>query len=380
MRSTETHASLVCGSTPRQFIVAVACVFFSFACSVSAGGEGAARSDLKQLELSRKSAELERISKELRTLERAKREFLMSQKACRKKLAGIEQRKADVDKALADIRLSLAELLKLEDSAILKPKDGHFKDLLTALRSLPRSGSSFIERRRAESMIDTEFSPDEAEAESVVKGLITEAREAMPEDKPTESLAFLERAKNFVVENEDDEVLKANIVEELKQIESGITKVSTETILTDMKSRQQPQCDALDSAIAGLETEIGNRAKLKADLETAVARLSDEIQSAADSSEARNKTLLTWATIGLIVVLPLLFLLMALFADPVKEKIIENRTLIELVSMAFLLLTIIMLGTANKLMPEAIGTLLGTIAGYIFGRHTFNGKDSENKT
>ena len=47
--------------------------------------------------------------------------------------------------------------------------------------------------------------------------------------------------------------------------------------------------------------------------------------------------------------------------------------LIEILSMGFLLLTVIMLGTGKLLTGESLAALLGTIAGYIFGR-----KVSEN--
>ncbi|MNJ79689.1 hypothetical protein D3C77_777860 [compost metagenome] len=38
--------------------------------------------------------------------------------------------------------------------------------------------------------------------------------------------------------------------------------------------------------------------------------------------------------------------------------------------MAFMLITIIILGTGEKLSKEILGTLLGTIAGYVFARGT----------
>lgn len=45
--------------------------------------------------------------------------------------------------------------------------------------------------------------------------------------------------------------------------------------------------------------------------------------------------------------------------------------------MAFMLITIIILGTGEKNSEESVGTLLGSIAGYIFGRMG-NERDENN--
>jgi hypothetical protein len=43
--------------------------------------------------------------------------------------------------------------------------------------------------------------------------------------------------------------------------------------------------------------------------------------------------------------------------------------------MAFMLITIIILGTGEKLSKEILGTLLGTIGGYVFARGTEDKKN-----
>ena len=52
-----------------------------------------------------------------------------------------------------------------------------------------------------------------------------------------------------------------------------------------------------------------------------------------------------------------------------KLKIVYNAR--QVITVAFLLLTVIILGTSGKLAAESLGTLLGTIAGYIFGRKLY---------
>jgi hypothetical protein len=57
-------------------------------------------------------------------------------------------------------------------------------------------------------------------------------------------------------------------------------------------------------------------------------------------------------------------------------RIINDRTLIEFGGMSFLLLTIIILSTIDKLEAQGLAALLGTIAGYIFGKST-SGRDQD---
>jgi len=63
-----------------------------------------------------------------------------------------------------------------------------------------------------------------------------------------------------------------------------------------------------------------------------------------------------------------LFLLVALMKQEVAKRLIENRTLFETVSLVFLMVTLVILGLAEKIGKETLGPLLGTIAGYLFGK------------
>ncbi|MFP2911249.1 hypothetical protein ACLESD_40735, partial [Pyxidicoccus sp. 3LFB2] len=77
---------------------------------------------------------------------------------------------------------------------------------------------------------------------------------------------------------------------------------------------------------------------------------------------------LTWAIIIMVVVLLLLYLATLLFKPEVQQTIFNQRILVEMIGMAFLLLTIIILGTGEKIDRAVLGTLLGTVGGYIFGQ------------
>ena len=76
---------------------------------------------------------------------------------------------------------------------------------------------------------------------------------------------------------------------------------------------------------------------------------------------------------GMIVAVLIMFLSLILSSknDTVKD-ILAKRTLIEIVSISFILLTMIILGTGQKIGGETLGALLGTIAGYIFGKSSRN--------
>ena len=80
-----------------------------------------------------------------------------------------------------------------------------------------------------------------------------------------------------------------------------------------------------------------------------------------------NKYLVT-AIVLMIVAMVALYFSLRLFKPEFAKTIIRHRLLIELLSMGFLLLTVIILGTVRILNTAALAALLGTMAGYIFAR------------
>ncbi|MBD3672025.1 MAG: hypothetical protein HUJ26_00750 [Planctomycetaceae bacterium] len=76
------------------------------------------------------------------------------------------------------------------------------------------------------------------------------------------------------------------------------------------------------------------------------------------------------AVYGMIATIIALFLLLRLFPSVLTRLIVRNRLLMEVLSMGFLLLTIIILGSAKLIEGQGLAGLLGTIAGYIFARKT----------
>lgn len=127
--------------------------------------------------------------------------------------------------------------------------------------------------------------------------------------------------------------------------------------LSDLQSSLKQLTDATDN-------ELALRKKRNEEIDVQLTELDDKLSSV---SAATDKQLIV-AVYMMIGALLVLFLGIRFLSTDIAKLIVENRSLVEVVSMAFLLLTIIILATGEKMPREAIGTLLGSIAGYIFGR------------
>lgn len=133
---------------------------------------------------------------------------------------------------------------------------------------------------------------------------------------------------------------------------------------------------AAESALKALRTQ--ERDSLR-DKRKALSNFIIEFKKLEKQDEARRESTdirLVYAVYGMIGVLLFLFLGLKVFTDDVAKALIVNRSLVEVVGMAFMLITIIILGTGEKLSKEILGTLLGTIAGYVFARGTEDGRAS----
>jgi hypothetical protein len=80
--------------------------------------------------------------------------------------------------------------------------------------------------------------------------------------------------------------------------------------------------------------------------------------------------MLVWAVFGMIATILTLFILMRWYPTALTDLLIEQRVFVEVLSMGFLLVTVIILGSAKLIMGEGLSGLLGTIAGYIFAKKT----------
>lgn len=99
--------------------------------------------------------------------------------------------------------------------------------------------------------------------------------------------------------------------------------------------------------------------------------IANQIQARAEKKEKQTVSVtgqMIYAVIMMICAIVLSFLALWIYKEPLSLAVVRERTFVDLLSMGFLLVTVIVLGTGGFLDRQAIGTLLGTIAGYIFTR------------
>lgn len=163
----------------------------------------------------------------------------------------------------------------------------------------------------------------------------------------------------------------------------GVTKVNpTEQYIAVKKVVEKAKAAELDEVNRSLKSELK---ELEDDIETLKESLALKVaeyqstQKSLETRKAQTDQSLVYAVYGMILVLLLLFLGLKVFTDEVAKSLIVNRSLVEVVGMAFMLITIIILGTGEKLSKEILGTLLGTIAGYVFARSTDDKKHNEDQ-
>lgn len=142
---------------------------------------------------------------------------------------------------------------------------------------------------------------------------------------------------------------------QVKDILTNPMKSARQNITNALKVRQSREA-ALKSAIETYTTEIENR---------------DEKDNIHDW--------LSIATLCMVGALVLLYVV-TLFANAHTQSLVfRQRILVEMIGMGFLLLTIIILGTGEKIEKAVLGTLLGTVAGYIFGQQVRAGQNSRRR-
>lgn len=129
-------------------------------------------------------------------------------------------------------------------------------------------------------------------------------------------------------------------------------KIAAETALKDIRAQERENLRDKRKELSNFILEF--------------KKLEKQDEKRRESTDIR----LVYAVYGMIAVLLCLFLGLKVFSDDVAKSLIVNRSLVEVVGMAFMLITIIILGTGEKLSKEILGTLLGTIAGYVFARGT----------
>ncbi|GAA4279306.1 coiled-coil domain-containing protein [Aquimarina mytili] len=162
------------------------------------------------------------------------------------------------------------------------------------------------------------------------------------------------RYRNKIIEMQGEEIIK--LTSEIEALD--ISKI--EALFDEYKTFQLEIVDFISE-------EVNEKIQsLKDDKKKIEKQIAEVDKSLGGQQEINNK--LVYAVYLMIVALVVLFMGLYFFQIEIAGKIIEKRSLVEVISMAFMLITIIILGTGDRIGNETLGTLLGTIAGYIFGR------------
>ncbi len=298
-------------------------------------------------------------------------------------LANYKQEVDGIKSSVSDAELDkyvqgdIAALLGMAQSAKdytgpLKDKSVEFKNIYDSVYSLRRSASSIyrVNFPRDEGSLETSSPRIQALRVKAQKtGSISFERVETP------ALDALYAAFHGIIDKDgnlsSDPKLKC---EDLKEkVVSLIPELSGlgDKLKSVFKKYKDSKLAALDAHLGAINAETADVQKLVSDERQKLADLTTKM-NATDVQAGTNQndilTRLTWAVYAMIVAIVLIFVALALFSDDMKKLIITERTMIELLSMSFLLLTVIILGTGKLINSDALGAVLGSIAGYIFGQ------------
>ncbi len=158
----------------------------------------------------------------------------------------------------------------------------------------------------------------------------------------------------------DEEIVRSEkILVELDEDTKAIGRISKDTVAATAAT------DALrKSLIEKIQNKMTrNQARIITLEETLAFR--DE-----DLNQYQINQLLVYAVYGMIASIIGSFILLRVYPSSLTGLVLEQRVIVEVLSMGFLLVTVIILGSAKIITGEGLAGLLGTIAGYIFVKKT----------
>lgn len=154
---------------------------------------------------------------------------------------------------------------------------------------------------------------------------------------------------------------------DIKSVASELAKLAPQAWTKSFEDSRQSSLIRIIDVLAKTASEIEARQVQVKRNEGLLANL-DKVLATKQSSQSILDQSLVYSIYGMILALTILFISLRFFPETLAIHMVQDRSLVEVMSMAFILLTIIILGTGEKIGKETLGTLLGTIAGYIFGR------------
>ena len=181
------------------------------------------------------------------------------------------------------------------------------------------------------------------------------------------------------------------IAEELPGLTSLVSKLRDKHYVDFSKPPFSGIAQEIDNSLLVLLRDQVNKAKeksgqtlsdaqsvLTAELTKVQQRISAETAELdSDNKELRSRELgqaslvsgnLIWIFIGIVVTIIAVLLILRVNSDDQSLLMIRERTAFELFATGMFLVTVIVLATGNLVEKTVLGTLLGTLAGYLFTR------------
>jgi hypothetical protein len=157
--------------------------------------------------------------------------------------------------------------------------------------------------------------------------------------------------------------LVAPLVAEAEKEITGLTKAYADALPKELLRAQATTVRLLvNTTVEETKKEIQDKQET---IQTEYTALKE---ADLDLSQSEINKRLVWAVIAMVVIIGGVFFLLSYRKDEIVALMIRERVLIEVLSMGFLLLTVIILATGRLLDKQALAALLGTIGGYIFGQ------------
>ena len=156
---------------------------------------------------------------------------------------------------------------------------------------------------------------------------------------------------------------------ELEQLTSQVKdfKAKNEVFVVETKSSSDQAAKTIDD----VRLKIRNAQQRKLALEDALSDRDGGLNQFVINQ------MLVYAVYGMVLSIIALFILLRWYPASLTDLIVQQRVFVEVLSMGFLLVTIIILGSAKLIQGEGLAGLLGTIAGYIFVKKTADMANAE---
>ncbi|MEH8016267.1 hypothetical protein MN202_03380 [Rheinheimera muenzenbergensis] len=278
--------------------------------------------------------------------------------------------KNDIEKTINLLKSAITKLNSLPPETQLERDNPVWLAYISSFQEL-RSISTIdpeSELSELETYLPSDYFRDQVRADTEVDRLLTRIVARIPKSDGVESdnnetaLSILYGKIRY-----RDKITKLDIEEQIVNAQNYLSAFSETNVKMIFDASKAQLLQKLSSLALELQKEVETREALNKKLLEELGEINQELEAKRTKQTIIDQGLI-FAVYGMIGVLLLMFLSLRLFHSDVALELVKRRALIEVVGMAFMLITIIILGTGGKINTETLGTLLGTIAGYIFGR------------